>query len=840
MEFITCRNNPEERKYVYLEGKPDKALVKLEVSDSSLANISPEANVPQDAVDKANAYFSEELLKIKQLISNLSKDPDAHHKFVEEQMDWIEHFHKIELREGTGSDEAMENSKKQVEELKEKMKLRLEILNRIEKNPGLKELFTQIEQYSRGDEGLFLKIEKIFKHEKDPKLALEKVQGEILKENMLSFASDKPARANELISYKNVLGRDQMTQICKFLNIDFASLDFSVEQLSQLDVLSLIPFKFPGLTYFEMGLLDDKGNVIKEGLEKVLVYENRDSFEQTGADGRVERLYRRLSIQSPLYLALQNVAKERYGKGELPTIKLDGHALDLNEIVEQSNKEFNDFSNAFKNNKPLEGLKGSELKDQLPRDLKDLLDYRFDEAGGIAWRIGNKLPEAIETRFKTLGLSEFNVDINEGRIRNISFRYLGETMSLSMGKYGCGENYKPYLHLYNGEQRIVSRPIEIENISLELSSLQQYKVDNQANLDEINEEYLDIKDPKKIDFFGLTGRETIFEAKETLLASIKPPNATDQKAPEAEDIKKLEKILPIILANAEVLTIHQNMTLIQAMLKIYQSPQKDAILKGNYDETKRELSNPNSRHFLGVQPHYEYKFVPNAEEGIEASRTSKKPEYVARKDQLKGVKIGQAIEVESGGKKYSFELVDRLADSEYRFVLKDFEGQRDFTVSNVDLLQHDLVDHLRLELTSSSRQSEMALDQVEKGFVTPDQVPEEMRINRRFSKGQIKADTLKAYPLDKVQKELLQDLNQNQALEVKLSTDRYGKINRFEIKWKNMDKTKFALESYSGEYWRLKVLQAEEGHTRYPFYDKKTRKVPDLIEGLQKKNKEMV
>jgi hypothetical protein len=569
-----------------------------------------------------------------------------------------------------------------------------------------------------------------------------------------------------------------------------------------------------------MGLLDDAGNVQKDGLESLLAHEK--GSEEYDDPSQTERLGRLLGRQAGLYVALQDAIKDKSGKpGKLPTITLLGRPFDLNEITAKSDAELKRFSEAF--NK----LDEPGKKPELPSTVQELLNFRFDESTGADDRVSNKLPSEVKTRLEGLGMQEPYVLVDRGRIRQIRFKYKGERISLTMGKSAWGDNYDPHLHVYEGHRKISSRKVDLNNLTDELDSIHKFKTENQASIDRIDKEDV---------FSGVYSGDSLLSAKEMYLGSLVKPAASNRKGPDPKTVESLEKILPMILANAEALGINEQMTLMEAMLKVYQSPKRDELLGKDYSATLSGLKNPKSPHYDGLEPEYQYDYSSeDNEKNIETSRTSKNPDYLARKDKMQTMKPGEKLEVKFEGKKYTFVLVSSFAKFDYRFKIEGFENEPDFKIDNVDLVKRTPEQHFQYMMGTAWRRASMDTERMLQGAIKPKDAPKQISIDRTFSKGKLLAHPyFKNLPFNNEQRQLLENVNKDGAIDLTMHTDKYGRIAYCEVQWQDAEKTDYRLRSSSGNYWRLSTLANKSSRTRYPFYDIETPRVSTKLEELRK------
>lgn len=848
MDIFPCFSNrdsshsKEHSQIVYLEGGPHEAEVQVEAAEKT-EKISPHEAEVQALARDPDAYFRKQGDKMKKTIYRLAdgKNAQEHIVFVDERISDLKAQYEAALKAVRSAEELSQDIHEAAQQLMTKVQLRIDVSKRIKKSPALEKIYEQVKDnfYGLSQERVMISIDKIFQQEKDPDKALQRVHGEMLKENALGFASEKPAKPDELISFGSRFGREQMLQIYEHMGINFDSLTFSADQIAKVNSISQIYHRFEGLTYAEMGILDARGNVTKEGLDKLLNYEQHENHAdeiRENMTNRVEGMRSYLSSRASMFRSIQASAKEHYGReGKLPTLNFEGHSFDLNQIAQEHEQAFQKFSNLYEDTTPIEQLDEVDKMAELPKSLEGLLNYRFDEANGMRQRVYRELPSAVKSRLESLGLKEVEVrDINRGRIRTLEFKYKGEKIRLSMGKNSWGDDYQPHLHIYNGNQKLQSRPIDLANITRELDSIHQYKVDNQENIDAINQKFFSDEKPDKLDYYGsFFSQMTLLDAKEDYLGSLKSPPANDLRPIEQERLQKIEQVLPMILANADALGIHEDMNLLQALVKIYASPNRDELLGRDYSSTLNGLKNPNSSHYRGVEPRYGIA-VYEDKDLVEKARKDESPEYKARKEQLAAMKPGDKLEIEFEGEKYNFKLVDSFADYEYRFELEGFEDQPDFKLNNLDLLEKSPEEQLQYLMGSDFRRTTIDSAKLLNGQLEAGEAPKKLSVKHSFEKGTLTSHPyFKNLPLNNQQRELLEDLNNEEKTRISLSTDRYGNITDLQVQWEaEENQTRYTLKTESGNYWRMISLADKSGRTRYPFYDVETQYVEPRMKRL--------
>jgi hypothetical protein len=265
------------------------------------------------------------------------------------------------------------------------------------------------------------------------------------------------------------------------------------------------------------------------------------------------------------------------------------------------------------------------------------------------------------------------------------------------------------------------------------------------------------------------------------------------------------------------------MTLLEALVKIHQAPDHEAILAKDYSSTLQDLKNPKSHYFAGIEPSYQWDdSAENEKDRIPKMRANKTPEFISRKERLASLRPGDRLTIDFEGKNYQFKLIDSFQGYEYRFRLEGHE-QSDFKINLLDLAKQDPEDCLKREMGSSMRRWSMNWEQILDGFPWRERMP--LSFSRKFGPGDLskKVDRL---PLNKEQAKLLSKLNKEQLLNLKLETDRYGKIVNLSVQWQDdSSHINYTLESQTGNYWRLMVLEQRGARNEYPFYDVKTEQV---------------
>lgn len=779
----------------------------------------------QDRVTREESHriIAEAERNMNKLLAGMPASPDKEEQaeFVEDRISdakfAVEHY----ANKGELTEEFVDKLKVAMEQVTAKFELKIQVskLTSGPKSKEMNEIYDRIKDsfYGTSQEHLLIAIDKIFKENKDnPDRALSLVQGEIMKERFMMHCSEKPAESNKLASNSNRLGREQMQQVLQLLNISFDPINISTNQLSQINIVRNIQFHYDGATYMELGLLDDKGNVQKKGLDALLAHEK--GSERIDGPDQIERLGRLLGRQAGLYVALQDALKDKGGKpGKLPTITLLGRPFDLNEITAKSDAELNRLDVELKK------LDKPDEKSGIPSTVQALLNFRFDESTGADRRVSDKLPPEVKTRLEALGMMEPDVLIDRGRILQIRFKYKGERISLTMGKFAWGDNHEPYLHVYDKYRKISSRRVmNMANLTGEINDIQQYKTDNEDNIKRIDDEKV---------FDNIYSGDSVLSAKETYLGSLVEPTASNRKGSDPDTVKALEKILPIILANADALGINEETTLMEAMLKIYAKPE---LLKGNYDSTLAALKNKNSHHYKGVEPEFQYDF-PDKKDDIKTSRTSKKPEYLEAKERMKKMKPGEQLIVKFGDKDYTFTLESKFANFDYRFKIEGFENEPPFKIDNVDLAKRSPEKQLQYMMGTTWRRASMDSERMLQGAIKPEDAPKQISIDQDFSKDKLLTHPyFKNLPLNNEQRQLLENLNKEGGIKLAMHTDKYGQIAYCEVQWQDAEKTDYRLRSSSGNYWRLNTLANKSSRTRYPFYDIETPRVGTKLEELKK------
>lgn len=808
--------------------------------------LSPKEIAIQDLANDPNAYFNKHADHIEETIRQMASGEVAqkHITFANERIGNLKAQYQERMQGVQNAEVLRVQIHDSTQQLIEKAKLRIEVGKRIKESPALKQIYQFIEDDFDGlsPERLIIKIDDIFNQEKDPDTALKRVYGEIIRESLLRLGSDKPADPNQLVNNENTFGREQMEQILEHMDIQMDSLNFSIDQVAKLNSINQVYNGSEGMTYIEMGILDAQGNVQKAGLDRLLdynKYEDRARRMSEDMPGRVRRIRNGFSRRTPLLQALQARAKEKYKEeGHLPIITIAGHEFDLNEITQEHEDAFQRFSRLYDDSPALENLNEAEKQSELPETLKGLLAYRFDENRGMDGRLQHELPKEIKARLVGLGLKEISINrINRGRIREIEFKYKGEKVDLSIGKHGWGDDYQPYLHIFNKNQKIESRAINVNNITKELVALHKYKIDNQANIDTIDQRFFNEEGPNQLGYHNSLSQMTLLEAKENYLGSLKPPSESDLRPISKERVEKFERILPLILANADQLGINENMNLLQALMKVYQSPNHEELLNVDYSKALDELRSPNSHHYRGIEPQYSYR--AQEREGLsEGSRVNKDAEYLSRKKELANMKIGDSIEIEFEGERYSFKLIDSFYDYAYRFQLEGSESQSDdFDINNLDLIKSSPKEQLKYLLGTDSRRRGRELDQLLNEDFDSQDIPKRISMDRYFAKNELLTHPyFKNLPLTIEQYELIKNLNQTNKTKISLNSDKYGNIMNLQVKWTDGDKDRYTLKSNRGNYWRMNMLEHQSGRIQYPFYDVKTIKAYDEIEALKERS----
>ena len=749
---------------------------------------------------------------------------------------------------GTGNT-VIEKKGKEMMECEEKIqeieKTRDKNRERIEKNPKLKELYEKMEKNYRfaETEQLAIDIQEAMDNAKDSNEALKVANSLMFKEIILERGRE-PAKPNELINYENNLGREQLLQITEIIGINFEDLNFTKDQLIRFTTLYDVIDRCEGMTYLELGLLDEEGNVVKSRVEELIKYEGtekaKERLEEREDDqtGGAREVFDSFNSVNKI---LQERCKKKFGEeGKLPVITINEREYDLNEIKKGHEEEINKFSEIYEDLPEQEKI---DVRKELPKKLNKLMTYRFNESGGAADEIKREgLPKKIEIQLTSLGLQEIEVNrISRGEIRMLSFKYKGEKMELSIGKYGGGDDKTPYLHIYDDNQRIQSRQINIANIADELESAAQYKKENQSNIDEINKKFFGKKEanseslPRNMEMEYVTGG-SVLSAKERMLGSVKEPDKSDRKKfDDKEILGNLDKVMPIILANQAKLRITDDMTIMEAMIMVYNS--KNSKETNDYKEISEELKDPNSRYYFGVEPIYGYKEEPSQEKDtIKESRRSQNPEYIQKKERLAEMKKGDEIKLEFKGKSYTFQLEDSLANYEYKFKLKGDEESETFIVNRVDLVKSTPEERLKYLLGKEARVKKMDAEKLLSGEIPPDQMPKQIHLDHKFSKGEIrKYKNFKNLPLEKEERKMIMEMNEldnlgkDKKFKMELNTDRYGRVDNVELKWEDNEGKKYRLKSDSGSIWRLRTLEKGSGNPKYAFYDTRTGYVEEKV-----------
>ncbi len=779
---------------------------------------SPE-EVDQPIRQKAMDSLDRSLARMKALIEMMASSK-AKKEYISDAEDTIGDIKKeVEhvIESGMKPEKLMGELEQHLVYVEKKLEMRLQVDKLISDSPVMKKLYDQIkgQYYGLAEERLLISIDNIFNEEKDPDTALRRAQGEMMKEEVLGDYSDAPAKPDGLANRSNSLGREQMEQVFKLLNINFDSLDLSADQINKLRTVSSVRYEYKGATYLEMELLDKNGNVQKAGLERLF---NHGKEVTEDDPERAERFRRRFARRSGVSLALQTKAQEKYGKsGKLPNISIDGRSFDLNKIAAENEQEYARFAKVS--------------------TVKELLNFRFDEAVGADERAENELPPEVKKQLEALGMKDPDILTNRGRVRRIEFKYKGEKVSLSIGKAPWGDSYDPHLHIFNGNQRINSRKVDLDNLTEELDEIHKYKTENQPSIDKINSEYFGITNDKIPNFSSIYPEMRLLYAKEIYLGSLVQPDTSDKESPNPKTVKALEKILPMILANAKALGISDDMSLMEAMLKVYQSPKRDELLTKNYSATLNDMKKSDHSHYAGVKPEYKYRYdAADRKATIESSRTSTDPDYLERKEQMEKMKPGDQMEVKFEGEKYKFTLVSSFANYQYRFKIEGFEGQSDFKIDNVNLVKRSPEKQLQYMLGSHFRRASMGTERLLQGKIKPENAPKRISVDWNFAKGKLPNHRyFKNLPLSDKQRQLLEDINKNDSIKLTMNTDKYGKITYCDVKWQDpASKTHYRLRSSSGNYWRLSTLKDKSSRTNYPFYDIETQYVGARVENLKK------
>ncbi len=807
--------------------KNDKPSV-IEASDAVDTSRADSKTKAEELAVDPDAYFAKHEEKINNIISKLGTGDEEFSQRALRRIQSIKEDYYEALNSVKQNDSLERYVVNDVNYFIKRLQQKKQASERMKNNPELKKLYEKLDNMHLGSpDKLLLLIDDAFENSESPELAIHSVMVDFIKERFLGH-TDKPANPDKLVGDNNRLSKKQRSEIFEKMGVDFNSLDISSEQIAKMDVISQITYDYEGMTYVEMGMLDTDGNVLEDGVNRLLEYKNIDDranrIDENMEDWQAQNMRNNFGSMIPIMDAMKEYGGIDNNEGGLPTITYAGRSFDLNEIAVEHKDEMDKFTKLYENSAPLEDMDDNEKANELPQSLKDLFEYRFDEnTGALRSLVRNELPKSISTRLKALGMEGIEViSEDDGKIRQLRFSYQGKEMELSIGKRGWGEDKQPHLRgIYKGKV-LTSKPINLLNISSELSDMSEYIGDNEKNVDKINEDLFPDVESEEIssryNYHSNLLNSTIFELKERYLGTVKKPKATNQKGIDGKELEHIEKILPMLVDNKD-LGITDDMSVIEALLKIYNAPNSEDLLSKDYSSSLDDLSNSDSEHYSGVEPSYMYSNNENdREESIKTSRTSTNPEYIDRKEQLAEMKNGDKLKVGD----YTFTLVDSFQNHEYRFTLDGYDIEP-FELNVVDLVNRSPEDQLKHMMENSFIKRDMEMDEFSQGLRDYEELGKEMILKREFKKGELPVSRMKELGLNYDQIEVLKLINSDDRINIRFTKDRYGEIDNFKIKWRNEEeKTNYSLDSSTGNYWRMTSMEDGSSKKGYLSYDTRT------------------